>query len=103
MRGKSSRKQPRVTEKRKSRRAALILANFLPKPWNQKKCPACFSLERWSTSPASSAASTSSGPGRPDFAPGRRCEGLAIDNLHFAISNNGQFKFNCQLQITNHK
>src|SRR5882762_9440524 len=91
MRGKSSRKQPRVTEKLKSRRAALILANFLPKPWNQKKCPACFSLEKWSTSPANSAASTSSGRGPPDFAPDRRCEELVIGNLQ--SQNNGQLSF----------
>ena len=76
MRGKSRRKEPRVTEKRKSPRAASIPTNFPPRPWNQEKCPAFFLSEKWSTSPASSAASTSSGRGRPDFAPDRRCEAI---------------------------
>src|SRR5713226_6781295 len=74
MRGRSSRKGPRVTEKLKSPRAASIPASFPPRPWKRGTCPAFFLSEKWSTSPASSAASTSSGPGRPDFAPVKRCE-----------------------------
>src|SRR4029077_12400632 len=77
------------TEKRKARRAASIPASFQPRPWNPKKCPAFFSSERWSTSPANSAASISSGPGRRDSAPDRRCEFTweTVQALEAAVAN----------------
>ena len=39
-----------------------------------EKCPAFFLSEKWSTLPANSAASISSGPGHQDFARAKRCE-----------------------------
>src|ERR1019366_7950495 len=95
--GKSSRKRRRVTEKRKSLRAASIPTNFLPRPWSREKCPAFFSSEKSTTSPASSAASISSGPGRPDFVPDKRCE--AIGNWRLAICDLKQRAIEFQLQI----
>src|ERR1019366_9151354 len=93
MRGKFSPKEPRVTEKRKSPRAESIPANFPPRPWNQGRCPAFFSSEKWSMSPANSGASTFSGHGRPDLAPDRRCEDFLrkLRALDAAVLNLGAF------------
>ena len=47
----------------------------------QATCRACTSSAKWWTSPAISAASTSSGPGPRDFAPGRRSDSRSVASI----------------------
>jgi predicted flavoprotein YhiN len=56
---------PRATRRPKSPPAASAPPHSLRKPWSAAPSPASISSEKWSTSPANSAASTSSGPGLP--------------------------------------
>ena len=72
-RGRSLPQEPKDTKKLKSPPAESIPTNSPPKPWRAAKCQASTSSEKSSTSPATSADSTSSGPGPPARPRVERC------------------------------
>src|SRR5208283_2595485 len=64
----------RATRRPKSPPAASAPPRSPRKPWSAALSPDSISSEKWSTSPATSAASTSSGPGRPPPPLAARCD-----------------------------